>query len=47
VTKGATRNDETVVSEQGHAVAALEGRKACLLANHGMLAPGKELAGQV
>ncbi len=28
-----------------HAVAALEGRKACLLANHGMLALGKDLAG--
>jgi L-fuculose-phosphate aldolase len=27
-----------------HAVAALEGRKACLLANHGMLALGKDLA---
>jgi L-fuculose-phosphate aldolase len=27
-----------------HAVAALEGRKACLLANHGMLALGRELA---
>ncbi len=28
-----------------HAVEALEGRKACLLANHGMLAMGKDLAG--
>ncbi len=28
-----------------HAVEALEGRKACLLANHGMLALGKDLAG--
>ncbi|HYO53674.1 class II aldolase/adducin family protein [Archangium sp.] len=28
-----------------HAVAALEGRKACLLANHGMIAVGKDLAG--
>jgi len=28
-----------------HAVAALEGRKACLLANHGMLALGRDLAG--
>ena len=28
-----------------HAVAALEGRKACLLANHGMLALGGDLAG--
>jgi L-fuculose-phosphate aldolase len=28
-----------------HAVAALEGRKACLLANHGMLAVGRDLAG--
>ena len=27
-----------------HAVEALEGRKACLLANHGMLALGKDLA---
>ncbi|MBZ4419288.1 class II aldolase/adducin family protein [Myxococcus sp. RHSTA-1-4] len=27
------------------ALAALEGRKACLLANHGMLALGKDLAG--
>lgn len=28
-----------------HAVAALEGRKACLMANHGMLALGGDLAG--
>lgn len=28
-----------------HAVEALEGRKACLLANHGMLAVGRDLAG--
>jgi L-fuculose-phosphate aldolase len=28
-----------------HAVEALEGRKACLLANHGMLALGRDLAG--
>jgi L-fuculose-phosphate aldolase len=28
-----------------HAVAALEGRKACLLANHGMIAIGDTLAG--
>lgn len=28
-----------------HALEALEGRKACLLANHGMLAVGKDLAG--
>jgi len=28
-----------------HAVGALEGRKACLLANHGMLALGQDLAG--
>jgi L-fuculose-phosphate aldolase len=28
-----------------HAVEALEGRKACLLANHGMVAMGKDLAG--
>jgi L-fuculose-phosphate aldolase len=28
-----------------HAVVALEGRKACLLANHGMLALGRDLAG--
>jgi L-fuculose-phosphate aldolase len=28
-----------------HAVTALEGRKACLLANHGMLALGRDLAG--
>jgi L-fuculose-phosphate aldolase len=28
-----------------HAVAALEGRRACLLANHGMLALGKDLPG--
>jgi L-fuculose-phosphate aldolase len=28
-----------------HAVAALEGRKACLLANHGMIALGETLAG--
>lgn len=28
-----------------HAVEALEGRKACLLANHGMIAMGKDLAG--
>lgn len=28
-----------------HAVAALEGRRACLLANHGMIALGTDLAG--
>jgi L-fuculose-phosphate aldolase len=28
-----------------HTLAALEGRKACLLANHGMVALGKDLAG--
>jgi len=28
-----------------HALAALEGRKACLLANHGMIAVGSHLAG--
>lgn len=28
-----------------HAVAALEGRKACLLANHGLIAVGADLAG--
>jgi L-fuculose-phosphate aldolase len=28
-----------------HAVAALEGRKACLLANHGLIALGRDLAG--
>jgi L-fuculose-phosphate aldolase len=27
-----------------HAVAAMEGRKACLLANHGLIAVGKDLA---
>ena len=28
-----------------HALGALEGRKACLLANHGMIAAGEDLAG--
>jgi L-fuculose-phosphate aldolase len=28
-----------------HAIAALEGRKACLLANHGLIAVGTDLAG--